>query len=133
MIRDILDGFNYSEDLDPFLIWHELPRTVHGKGEMPGAPLHPHRGFMECPYAKEFSGSTPFNQMRGRVEAGGKIIKSDFRQGNFELGKVGVGMQHEALVDPQWEGTMHFFQLWVNLPSVRISSTCPQSHLNEKL
>ena len=115
-IKDILSGFGTAE-LDPFLIWHELPRTRHGKGDMPGAPMHPHRGFMECPYAKEIGGDTPFNYMNGAVEAGGKSIEAKAAQGNFELGKVGVGMQHEALVDPRWEGTMHFFQLWVNLPS----------------
>ena len=91
-IKDILDGWGTAE-LDPFLIWHELPRTEHGKGDMPGAPLHAHRGFMECPYAKELTGETPYNYMKGRVEAGGKTVEATMPQGNFELGKVGIGMQ----------------------------------------
>ena len=115
-IKDIFSGFR-TEELDPFLIWHELPRTRHGKGEMPGAPMHSHRGFMECPYAKEIRGDTDFNYMKGAVEAGGRRVEAKAEEGNFELGKVGVGMAHEGLVDPRWEGTMHFFQLWVNLPA----------------
>jgi hypothetical protein len=83
-IRDILSGFS-TQELDPFLIWHELPRARHGRGEMPGAPMHAHRGFMECPYAKEIGGDTPYNYMNGAVEAGGKRISAQAAQGNFEL------------------------------------------------
>ena len=42
-IVDILSKFGY-ERTDPFLIWHELPFKYYKPGEMPGAPMHPHRG-----------------------------------------------------------------------------------------
>ena len=50
------------------------------------------------------------------VVAGGVTQRAQFGVGDFELGKVGVGMEHEALIDGRWSGHMHFFQLWVNLP-----------------
>ena len=34
-IKDIMSGFS-AKDLDPFLIWHELPRAFYKPGEMPG-------------------------------------------------------------------------------------------------
>jgi len=55
MIKDIMAGVSFQE-LDPFLIWHELPEKHHRKGEMPGAPMHCHRGFIEAPYCKKFIG-----------------------------------------------------------------------------
>ena len=35
---------------------HELPRKYTKGSTFPGAPMHPHRGFCELPYAKEISG-----------------------------------------------------------------------------
>tara|TARA_A100001015_G_C14858028_1_gene659154 strand:- start:147 stop:443 length:297 start_codon:yes stop_codon:yes gene_type:complete len=86
VIRDILDSFDAETELDPFLIWHELPKATHKKGQMPGAPMHPHRGFMECPYAKEFRGATGLNFMRGKVEAGGAV-------------SAAVGQWHHRFID----------------------------------
>ena len=36
-IRDILSAFS-NDELDPFLIWHELPKKHHAAGSFPGAP-----------------------------------------------------------------------------------------------
>lgn len=69
---------------------------------------------MECPYVKVGPPGTY------SVKAGGH--RSDSRlhaDGSFELGFVGVGMEHEMLVDGDWAGEMHMFQLWVNLPAAR--------------
>ena len=121
VIKDILSGIR-NDEIDPFLIWHELPRKHHNPGEMPGAPLHPHRGMMECPYSKEFTTDpgAPGNEgMNARVVAGGNEKRAVMGVGDFELGKVGVGMEHEALIHPGWSGFLHFFQLWVNLPAAR--------------
>ena len=109
-IRDVMSGYS-NEALDPFLIWHELPRTKHARGTFPGAPMHPHRGFMECPYSKEAAPGTY------AVESGGETRRGPMPgSGSFELGKVGVGMAHEMLVDRNWTGYLFMFQLWVNLP-----------------
>jgi len=62
IIADIMSGLK-SVDTDPFLIWHELPRHSYLPGEMPGAPMHPHRGFNEVPYCKEMSGTEGLNFM----------------------------------------------------------------------
>eukprot|EP00933_Yihiella_yeosuensis_P021946 TRINITY_DN17292_c0_g1_i1.p1 TRINITY_DN17292_c0_g1~~TRINITY_DN17292_c0_g1_i1.p1 ORF type:complete len:337 (-),score=65.69 TRINITY_DN17292_c0_g1_i1:539-1447(-) len=114
-IVDIMSGVSPSR-LDPFLIWHELPRALHAPGEMPGAPMHPHRGFCECPYAKEMvgkDGPSELDRFIGRDHAGNTHL---MRQGDFEFGQVGQGFEHEGLIDKSWSGYMHFFQLWINLP-----------------
>jgi len=114
-IVDIMSGVPSSK-LDPFLIWHELPRAFHQPGEMPGAPLHPHRGFSECPYAKEMvskDGPSILDVFKGRDHEGNRHL---MRPGDFEFGQVGQGFEHEGLVDPKWTGYLHFFQLWINLP-----------------
>lgn len=120
IIRDILSGLN-PKAIDPFLIWHELPRKHYGPGEMPGAPLHPHRGMHECPYNKEMTpdAGAADGGMRMKVRAGGVEKAGSMGVGDFELGKVGQGVEHEALVDGRWAGFLHFFQLWVNLPGAR--------------
>eukprot|EP00971_Amphidinium_carterae_P007113 140665-Amphidinium_carterae.1 len=102
--------------LDPFLIWHELPRAFHKPGEFPGAPRHPHRGFMECPYMREITATTGTATSKATIWAGGKSRTIETEPGAFELGKVGIGMEHEILTDKHWSGYLHGFQLWVNLP-----------------
>mmetsp|Transcript_31693 Transcript_31693/g.49607 ORF Transcript_31693/g.49607 Transcript_31693/m.49607 type:complete len:315 (+) Transcript_31693:226-1170(+) len=116
MIKDIMAGVSFQE-LDPFLIWHELPEKHHRKGEMPGAPMHCHRGFIEAPYCKKFIGENGPNPdvdvMFAKDHTGQEF---NMHQGDFEMGLVGHGLEHEGLVHPQWAGTLHFFQLWINLP-----------------
>ena len=123
IIRDIFNSIPYEgpQGSDPFLMWHHLPRAYYKPGEMPGAPLHPHRGFYECPYAKTMISDkgAPEAKMLTRVVAGGVEHRGEMPPGGFELGKVGVGMEHEGLIDPRWCGELQFFQLWVNLPANR--------------
>lgn len=114
-IVDIMSDIPQTR-LDPFLIWHELPRAFYRPGEMPGAPLHAHRGFTECPYAKEMvgkDGPSSLDAFLGRDHAGNR---HQMRTGDFEFGQVGCGFEHEGLIDPRWTGYLHFFQLWINLP-----------------
>eukprot|EP00747_Dinoflagellata_sp_TGD_P185167 gnl/TRDRNA2_/TRDRNA2_41556_c0_seq1.p1 gnl/TRDRNA2_/TRDRNA2_41556_c0~~gnl/TRDRNA2_/TRDRNA2_41556_c0_seq1.p1 ORF type:complete len:383 (-),score=64.98 gnl/TRDRNA2_/TRDRNA2_41556_c0_seq1:169-1317(-) len=114
-IVDIMSSIPTAR-LDPFLIWHELPRHFYKPGEMPGAPLHPHRGFSECPYAKEMvgkDGPSALDVFKGRDHEGNK---HEMKSGDFEFGQVGQGFEHEGLIDPRWTGYLHFFQLWINLP-----------------
>eukprot|EP00930_Biecheleria_cincta_P038613 TRINITY_DN26522_c0_g1_i1.p1 TRINITY_DN26522_c0_g1~~TRINITY_DN26522_c0_g1_i1.p1 ORF type:complete len:323 (-),score=44.15 TRINITY_DN26522_c0_g1_i1:282-1250(-) len=126
-IVDIMSGLPV-ERLDPFLIWHELPRKLHQPGEMPGAPLHPHRGFSECPYAKEIvskDGPSELDCFIGRDHENNKHL---MRTGDFEFGQAGQGFEHEGLIDPKWTGHLHFFQLWINLP--RAHKMDPPSIIN---
>jgi len=114
-IVDIMSGIPTSR-LDPFLMWHELPRAFYRPGEMPGAPMHPHRGFSECPYAKEMvgkDGPSDLDVFMGKDHEGNRHM---MRPGDFEFGQVGKGFEHEGLIDPRWTGYLHFFQLWINLP-----------------
>ncbi|CAE8683891.1 unnamed protein product [Polarella glacialis] len=114
-IVDIMSGIPTSR-LDPFLMWHELPRAFYKPGEMPGAPMHPHRGFMECPYAKEMvgkDGPSDLDGFNGKDHEGNTAI---MRTGDFEFGQVGRGFEHEGLIDKAWTGYLHFFQMWINLP-----------------
>lgn len=114
-IVDIMSGVPSSR-LDPFLMWHELPRNFYRPGEMPGAPLHPHRGFTECPYTKEIvgkDGPSELDAFLGRDHEGNRHRG---RTGDFEVGLVGQGLEHEGLIDPRWTGYLHMFQMWVNLP-----------------
>ena len=53
------------------------------------------------------------------MRAGGETHANKPEDVRFELGQVGVGMEHEMLVDGDWAGEMHMFQLWVNLPAAR--------------
>lgn len=112
IIADIMSGLPATKT-DPFLIWHELPRHSYRRGEMPGAPMHPHRGFNEVPYAKLLSGPTEYNMMNVKDHEGREV---KMQTGAVEWGKVAIGLEHEALIDNRWHGEMHFFQLWVNLP-----------------
>lgn len=115
-IRDILTGFDQSR-IDPFLLWHELPRAYFGPGQFRGAPIHPHRGFYECPYIKEMiSDRGEPSTMKAFVRAGGEQKRYEMESGHFELGRTGAGVEHETIVDKHWSGTLHTFQLWVNLP-----------------
>jgi hypothetical protein len=83
IIRDIFHALPYEgpHGTDPFLMWHHLPRAHYNPGEMPGAPLHPHRGFYECPYAKTMISDkgAPEAKMLTRVVAGGVERRGEVR------------------------------------------------------
>ena len=44
------------------------------------------------------------------------------KTGDFEFGQVGKGFEHEGLIDPQWTGHLHFFQLWSSPPLLEVIS-----------
>jgi len=53
--------------------------------------MHPHRGFMECPYTKLMTssdGRSMSTLTKNRVKAGGVEHKLSPEPGTFELGKV---------------------------------------------
>mmetsp|Transcript_587 Transcript_587/g.1223 ORF Transcript_587/g.1223 Transcript_587/m.1223 type:complete len:343 (-) Transcript_587:1219-2247(-) len=109
IIADILSAYEYRET-DPFLIWHELPKKWMRKGEFPGAPMHPHRGFSEVPYFKQMGAAQYTRRVGGKEEDGAMA------DGDVEWGMAAHGIEHGVEVGKDWEGEMHGFQLWVNLP-----------------
>lgn len=95
--------------LDPFLMLDHLGPTKYGPGEAVGAPDHPHRGFETVTYV---------------LEGGFQHKDSQGNEGNLLPGWVqwmtaGSGVIHSEMPSDDLMkngGTMHGFQLWVNLP-----------------
>merc|ERR1719329_1779737 len=71
---------------------------------------------MECPYMREITAASGSGEMGITAWAGGEEHHTNAEPGHFEMGKVGIGMEHEMLTDKKWSGYLHGFQLWVNLP-----------------
>lgn len=65
---------------------------------------------------KEITAETGNASTQMSVWAGGEKHSYESKPGAFELGKVGIGMEHEMVTDSKWSGKLHGFQLWVNLP-----------------
>lgn len=109
IVNDILTPWNFP-DSDPFILLHEFGPTEGGVGNVP-IGMHPHRGFNEVPYLKQ-----------------GHWIATDawtpegdplhsMRSGCVQWGFIGSGIEHGAKFDKTYTGTLHGFQLWVNLPA----------------
>ena len=96
-------------DLDPFLLLDELGPTALLPGEARGFPPHPHRGFETVTYLLE-------GEMQHRDSWGnhGTIRPGDVQWMTAGSGLVHSEMPGETLVNQG--GTLHGFQLWVNLP-----------------
>lgn len=95
--------------LDPFLLLDEMGPSTHGPGEAKGAPDHPHRGFETVTYLLE-----------GEMEhADSKGNRGTLGPGDVQWMTAGAGVIHSELPSKRFlerGGTMHGFQLWVNLP-----------------
>jgi quercetin 2,3-dioxygenase len=95
--------------LDPFLLLDEMGPSTHGPGEAKGAPDHPHRGFETVTYLLE-----------GEMEhADSKGNRGTLGPGDVQWMTAGAGVVHSELPSKAFlerGGTMHGFQLWVNLP-----------------
>jgi redox-sensitive bicupin YhaK (pirin superfamily) len=96
-------------DLDPFLLLDHLGPTSLAPGEARGFPPHPHRGFETVTYLLD-------GEMRHRDSWGNH---GTIGPGDVQWMTAGSGLVHseppgETLV--REGGTLHGFQLWVNLP-----------------
>ena len=69
VIRRPIGGRNLSDIANPFLLLDELGPVTYAKGEFPGAPWHPHRGFDTVMYM---------------LQGGGKASRLDGKLGYFE-------------------------------------------------
>jgi redox-sensitive bicupin YhaK (pirin superfamily) len=97
-------------DVDPFLLLDHLGPVDWGPGEGIGAPDHPHRGFETVTYL--LSGEMEHKDSRGHA---GKL-----RPGDVQWMTAGAGVVHSELPSSRFMkegGTMHGFQIWVNLPA----------------
>jgi hypothetical protein len=96
--------------LDPFLLVDEMAEVTYGPGEAQGASDHPHRGFETVSYI-----------IQGEVEH----EDSAGHQGRLGPGDVqwmtaGRGVVHSEMPSLRIRrdgGTVHGFQIWVNLPA----------------
>lgn len=97
-------------DVDPFLLFDHLGPVDWGPGEGIGAPDHPHRGFETVTYLLE-------GEMNHK-DSGGH--SGELRPGDVQWMTAGSGVVHSELPSPNFMkngGTMHGFQIWVNLPA----------------
>jgi hypothetical protein len=96
-------------DLDPFLLLDRLGPTRLAPGEARGFPPHPHRGFETVTYLLD-------GEMQHRDSWGNR---GTLRPGDVQWMTAGSGLVHSELPGEtlvREGGTLHGFQLWVNLP-----------------
>ena len=97
--------------MSPFLLLDEMGPNVSAPGEAVGAPWHPHRGFETVTYLLE-------GRMQHEDSAGNK---GELNPGDVQWMTAGRGIVHSEEPHESFQetgGTMHGFQIWVNLPSM---------------
>jgi len=97
------------EQLDPFLLVDELGPITYAPGEAVGAPDHPHRGFETVTYVLQ--GEAQHEDSAGH--------RGTIGPGDVQWMTAGGGIVHSEEPSDAMKrdgGTMHGFQLWVNLP-----------------
>ena len=96
-------------DFDPFLLLDEMGPVEYRPGEAKGAPDHPHRGFETVTYVLD--GRMNHEDSKGNAGSLGP--------GDVQWMTAGRGVVHSEMPAAELEsrgGSMHGFQLWVNLP-----------------
>ena len=96
-------------DLDPFLLLDQMGPTEFAQGDARGFPPHPHRGFETVTYL--LSG-----EMQHRDSWGNHGV---LRPGDVQWMTAGSGLVHSEMPGDTLVrdgGTLHGFQLWINLP-----------------
>jgi hypothetical protein len=95
---------------DPFLLLDEMGPVEYPPGRAVGAPDHPHRGFETVTYV-----------LRGRMQHKDSAGHSgSLGPGDVQWMTAGSGVVHSEMPEDSFQktgGTMHGFQLWVNLPA----------------
>lgn len=97
------------EQVDPFLMLDELGPITYAPGEAVGAPAHPHRGFETVTYV--LAGEAQHEDSAGH--------RGTIGPGDVQWMTAGAGIVHSEEPSDSMKrdgGTMHGFQLWVNLP-----------------
>src|SRR5215831_7637607 len=96
-------------EFDPFLLLDEMGPMTVAPNEAKGAPDHPHRGFETVTYM--LSGEMEHRDSQGHA---GRLSPGD-----VQWMTAGAGVVHSEMPSTDFQqtgGTMHGFQLWVNLP-----------------
>ncbi len=94
---------------DPFLLLDQMGPVSYGPGQAKGAPDHPHRGFETVTYV--LKGVVEHKDSAGNSGAIGP--------GDVQWMTAGAGVVHSEMPGEELQrtgGTLHGFQLWVNLP-----------------
>jgi quercetin 2,3-dioxygenase len=105
-------------DIDPFLMLDHLGPVHYGPGKAIGAPDHPHRGFETVSYILE-------GQSEHRDSFGNHGLLNG---GDVQWMTAGSGLVHSEMPSAEFirtGGTVHGFQIWVNLPA-RAKMTAPR-------
>src|SRR6476661_7438535 len=108
LVRRPFPKATFSE-FDPFLLLDEMGPMTVGPNQAKGAPDHPHRGFETVTYM--LSGEMEHKDSHGHS---GKLSPGD-----VQWMTAGAGVVHSEMPSAAFQrsgGTMHGFQLWVNLP-----------------
>jgi hypothetical protein len=96
--------------LDPFLLLDEMGPVQWPPNRAIGAPDHPHRGFETVSYI--LSGTMSHKDSAGHA--------GELSPGDVQWMTAGRGVVHSEMPSVEFQktgGTMHGFQLWVNLPA----------------
>ena len=96
-------------EFDPFLLLDEMGPIDLAPGDAKGASDHPHRGFETVTYVIE--GAFEHKDSQGNS---GKLFSGD-----VQWMTAGSGVVHSEMPEKDFTqkgGTLHGFQLWVNLP-----------------
>ncbi len=96
-------------EFDPFLLLDEMGPMTLAPNKAKGAPDHPHRGFETVTYI--LSGQMEHKDSQGHS---GKLSAGD-----VQWMTAGAGVIHSEMPSAEFQregGTLHGFQLWVNLP-----------------
>ncbi|MDH5525986.1 MAG: pirin family protein [Nitrospirota bacterium] len=105
-------------EMDPFLMLDHFGPVTWGPGQASGVPDHPHRGFETVTYILD-------GRMEHRDSMGGGAV---LNPGDVQWMTAGSGIVHSEMPEKAFlkqGGTLHGFQLWVNLPA-RLKMTEPR-------
>lgn len=99
-------GFHTPERHDPFLLFDDF-RSDTPELFLKGFPWHPHRGIETITYV-----------LKGDVEHGDSLgNKGVISGGDVQWMTAGSGIVHQEMPKGDVNGSMHGFQLWLNLPA----------------
>ncbi len=107
-------GFGNTSEFDPFLLLDDFRNDIP-EDYLAGFPWHPHRGIETVTYV-----------LGGTVEHGDSLgNRGVIGPGDVQWMTAGSGIIHQEMPKGNDAGSMHGFQLWVNLPA-SLKMTAPR-------